>query len=101
MSELYLNARDVTLEYRSNTLRKIHLKTNKVIEMVGNKLLTEENTRNITTICLVKGKETVKIDIQSIRLDFRLKANDGKLAKFVVTSTWTRLDIQQGLQNKK
>lgn len=57
MTELYLNARDVKLEFRSNTLRKIHLKTNKVIEMIGNNLLTEENTKNITTICLVRAKK--------------------------------------------
>lgn len=98
MKELYLIAGDVNLEYRSGKLRWIHLKTNKVIELKGNGLLESDNVKNLTTICLIKGKKVLKVEVENVEVLFRQKANDGELAKLVVDSEWTRLNIMNGLK---
>lgn len=72
-NNLFLRESDVRLEYRTQKrqLRYIYLKHNKLIELLGNNVLTEENISEKEKITLIKAGKTVEILLKENSGQFR------------------------------
>ena len=64
--KLFLKESDIRLEYRrkERQLRYIYVKHNKLIELLGNKVLTEENISEKEKIVLIKAGKTIEIPLK-------------------------------------
>lgn len=64
--KLFLRESDIRLEYRrkERQLRYIYVKHNKLIELLGNKVLTEENISEKEKIVLIKAGKTLEIPLE-------------------------------------
>lgn len=87
MDALYLNIKDVRLDYRkgqAGALYQIRLTSNKVKEMKGNGLLTEGILETVTSIFLIKSNKELEIQVESLYVKVKMKKNDTELAKLVL-----------------
>lgn len=84
-NSLHLMVSEVDLYYnRQDKLKQIRLGANKVKEMKGNGLLSEERLSQIQFICLIKNNKNVKLAVESVSLKIRQQEGDTELGKLLL-----------------
>lgn len=84
-NSLHLMVSEVELTYnRQDKLKQIRLGANKLKEMKGNGLLSEERLSQIHFIYLIKNNKNVKIEVESVSLKIRQQAKNTELGKLLL-----------------